>query len=269
MKIRTSHHLRGRLEQRCRRAFTLLEMLIVLIIIAMLAALALPAIRGALESRAIDSAAQQLLEDISLARQKAISSRSVVALVFISDLVFNNTEVPLANADAEELAAIKRLKAGAFTHYAFYQFRRVGEQPGQSSAGYISEWKALPDKTFLATNNSFSVSDLSKTVRFPFPFTRSGAPPLPIQPYFPYLAFDANGRSVEFGNSASSFDIKPTGDRDISIARGAVFYARDPVTQDLINNIELQEIPPLNATQNVIHVDGLTGKSRWIKSQPE
>src|SRR4051812_30043159 len=118
MKIRTSHSFRGRLEQRRWRAFTLLEMLVVLIIISMLAALALPAIRGALESRAIDSASQQLLEDVSLARQKAISSRSVVALVFISDDVFLNSEVPLANADAEELAAIRRLKAGAFTHYA-------------------------------------------------------------------------------------------------------------------------------------------------------
>jgi prepilin-type N-terminal cleavage/methylation domain-containing protein len=268
MKIRAKHHFRERLQ--CgRRAFTLIEMLVVLIIIAILAALALPAIRGALESRAIDAASQQLLEDISLARQKAISTRSVVALVFISDAVFNNAEVPAANADAEEAAAIKRLKAGAFTHYAFYQFRRVGEQPGQSSAGYISEWKTLPDKTFFATNKAPSVMDLSKSVRFPFPFTRSGAPPSPIQPYFPYIAFDATGRSVEFGNSASTFDIKPTGDRDISIARGAVFYARDPATGDLINNIELQEIPPLNATQNVIHVDGLTGKGQWVKPKPE
>ena len=264
------HHFRERLEQRSARAFTLLEMLVVLVIIAMLAALALPAIRGALESRAIDSASQQLLEDVSLARQKAISSRSAVALVFISDAIFRNGEVPLANADAEELKAIRRLKAGAFTHYAFYQFRRVGEQPGRSSAGYISEWKALPDKTFLATNNSFSVLDLSIGVRFPFPFTRSGDDPSPIQPRFPYLAFDANGRSIEFGNSGSSFDITPTGDRDISIARGAVFYARDPSTGDLINNnLELQEIPPLNATQNVIHVDGLTGKGQWVKPKPE
>ena len=263
------HHFRERPEQRNARAFTLLEMLVVLVIIAMLAALALPAIRGALESRAIDSAAQQLLEDISLARQKAISSRSVVALVFISDAIFLNSEVPIANADKEEDAAIKRLKAGAFTHYAFYQFRRVGEQPGRSSAGYISEWKALPDKTFLATNNSFSVLDLSIGVRFPFPFTRSGDDPTPIQPKFPYLAFDANGRSIEFGNSFSSFDIKPTGDRDISIARGAVFYARDANGDLVNNNLELQEIPPLNATQNVIHVDGLTGKGQWVRPKPE
>jgi prepilin-type N-terminal cleavage/methylation domain-containing protein len=264
MRTRASQHVSGGCEQRSRRAFTLLEMLVVLIIIVMLAALALPAIRGSLESRAIDGAARQLLEDISLARQRAISQRSMVALVFLTDDIFDNTILNLSTADNEEKAEVERLKGGIFAHYAFYQFRRVGEQPGQSTEGYVSEWKSLPEKTFFGTNNIYSVLNLPQGKRFPFPYTRSGLKA--IQAPFPYIAFDANGRTVSLGNFG---DISPAGNLDIAIARGALFYARNANGTLVNNTVELQEIPPLNATQNVVHVDGLTGKAQWIKEEPK
>ena len=71
--------------QRCprSRAFTLIEMLVVLIIIALLAALTLPHIRGNQESVAINAACRQLVDDLSFARQRAMSIRGTVAIVFL------------------------------------------------------------------------------------------------------------------------------------------------------------------------------------------
>src|SRR5689334_14650511 len=106
---------------RLHRAFTLVEMLVVLIIIVLLAALALPHIRGSTESVAIKAATQQVAHDLAFARQKAISQRSTVAMVFLST---NAPNLPLAGLDAQEQVAAKRLQGGIYTHYAIYAFRR-------------------------------------------------------------------------------------------------------------------------------------------------
>ena len=59
-----------------RAGFTLLEMMVVLVIIALIVGLALPHIRGHSESVAVDAASRQLVEDLSYARQRAIAQRS-------------------------------------------------------------------------------------------------------------------------------------------------------------------------------------------------
>ena len=246
-------------------AFTLVEMLVVLIIIVLLAALALPHIRGHSESVAIKAATHQLVSDLSFARQKALSQRSTVAVVFLTDAIYNAQQVPPASADAAELKEINRLKGGVFTHYAVYAFRRVGEQPGQATAGYLTEWKSLPEKTFLPTNqaNGFSVSLLPKQ-QFPFPFTRSGDAPSPIRPSLPYIAFDSEGRSIQLAQSLTGQGVQFL-DAAVSVARGAVFYARD--NGGAIINLEIQEIPPDNGTGNVVRVDFLTGRAKLEETQ--
>src|SRR5437762_1411256 len=64
-------------------AFTLLELLIVLAIIGFLSAMALPHLKGLTRSNVMGSANQQLLDDIALARQRAINGRTVVCMVFM------------------------------------------------------------------------------------------------------------------------------------------------------------------------------------------
>src|SRR5689334_2236254 len=71
----------GRCRQRC--GMTIMELLIVISIIALLSALAVPAIKALTRSNTISSANRQLLDDIALARQRAINERSIVHIVFV------------------------------------------------------------------------------------------------------------------------------------------------------------------------------------------
>ena len=265
--------------RRAARAFTLLEMLVVLVVIGILAGLALPAIRGSLESRAIDAASRQVLEDLSFARQKAISQRSTVAMVFLpGDVLSINYNAAIF--DADEQKAVKRLQSGAYTEYAIFAFRRVGEQPGRQTRGYVTEWKSLPEKTFFATNQI----DAGKIERskFPFPFSRSKD--LEV---LPYIAFDSEGRRVRIDpmteqavfpaptpSVPSLAPFSPAlphthndNDLDLEIARGAILFVRDAQGAVDQSSFQLQEIPFYNSTQNVVHVDSFTGRAKWIRSE--
>src|SRR5665213_3616923 len=66
-----------------RRAFTLLEMLVVITVIGLLATLALPHLGGMNKSNSMAAATQQLIDDVALARQRAMANRTVVYMVFL------------------------------------------------------------------------------------------------------------------------------------------------------------------------------------------
>lgn len=236
-----------------RRAFTLIEMLVVLGIIALIAALALPQMRTT-EAVAVDAAAHQFMEDLSLARQKALAQRSTVAVVFLTEALNDNAQVNPALANAEENAEIKRLQAGVYTHYALYAFRRLGEQPGQASRNYLTEWKALPEKTFFSFTNIYSVSNLA-SAQFPFPYAAS-----PNLPVLPYIAFDADGKLIQIQSQVTGRGTPLNISVTNSIARGAVFYARDP--QGAVSTVEFLETPPGNGLNTLIVVDSLTGRAK-------
>ena len=153
---------------------------------------------------------------------------------------------------------MKRLQGGVYTHYAVYGFRRVGEQPGQYSAGYLTEWKTLPDKTFFGTNQFDSgfqdEGNFYLTNSFPFPLSRSS-----FRTALPYIAFDQEGRCLRIDSATTGFG-SPGQDVKLEIARGAVFFARDAQGAVDPASLQIQEIPPSNSATNIF-VNALTGRA--------
>src|ERR1043165_5452570 len=114
-----------------RRAYTLVEMLIVITIIGILAAVGLPAMKGLGESGRISSANRQLLDDIAFARQKAITTRSHVYMVFIPPSIVQSAfKTVLDKLQPQERKTVTNLFTGQYTTYALFARRNVGDQPG-------------------------------------------------------------------------------------------------------------------------------------------
>ena len=71
------------LDVRPRRAFTLIEMLTVIAIIGIIAALSVPVINNFGKSNVTVSASRQMLDAVGYARQLAMSQRTTVYMVFV------------------------------------------------------------------------------------------------------------------------------------------------------------------------------------------
>ena len=256
------------------RAFTIVEMLVVLAILGVLAALVVPALKNFGHADAVAAATSQMQDDVGRARQLAISHHTTVYMVFVPE----NFWIGLSAAE-QALPVTTNLCDKQLTGYTFVSLRTVGDQPGQRKPHYLAPWQTLPEGTFIAQqkfippDQVFYISkwdnDYNHAAPVPIygfdtnnfaansmgiPFPTEDAPSVLL----PYIAFNYLGQLTTNGvDAAASHEYIP-------LARGNVAPAWDPVTKVYqLSQPDISEVPPGNSTNtyNIIDIEPLTGRT--------
>ncbi|MCX8092103.1 MAG: prepilin-type N-terminal cleavage/methylation domain-containing protein [Verrucomicrobiae bacterium] len=253
-------------------AFTLVELLVVIAIMAVLAAITVPAFKNIRQEDAFVAASRQLLDDVAGARQYAIAQRTTVYMIFCPPGFWNDPAFP--PPAAPQFARRTNLFEKQYVGYTFLTLRSVGDQPGRTSPRYLSDWRALPEGTFIppwkfipptayrritdpSTGQFFDVYGFATNNIFPFP-TDDTLPVGGRHVTLPYIAFNYLGQLTVDG-------VNPAGrDEFIPLARGAVLVARDSTKTPQAVVPTVEERPPGNSTNafNLIRIDWLTGRAR-------
>lgn len=239
--------------RRAAAAFTLLEMIVVIGIIGIMAALALPSLRMN-KGNVMIAATRQMTDDLALARLRAINGRTKVYVVFFpSQSVFGLT--PAQTNFFVTNQAANQIMGAQFSTYALFTFHSVGDQPGQTNARYLTEWKTLPEGVFIATNafadpNVFL--NLVGTDPFQVPYVSTN-PMFPVL-FLPYIAFDSQGKLLN-----------RTADVRIPLTVGSIFVSKDSTgNTNVCQDPDVVETPPGNSTNNYnrIVINWLTGRTK-------
>ena len=235
---------------RARLAFTLIEMLVVLGIIGILAAMTLPSFKNAGKGNLTESATRQLLDDLAYARLKAMGTRTKVYVVFSPDLNWFGALSPANIQFLTTNSAANNVIGGQLTSYALYSPRSVGDQPGQSTPRYLTDWRSLPDGVLFPASAFRQNGIFHNLVGSPqtgqlIPADEvPGAAMLPL----PFIAFDELGRL--FGRSTNIA---------ISLIEGSIMHPKDSTgqTNSVVSTDAVETSPSLSPSPTLSIVAGI------------
>jgi prepilin-type N-terminal cleavage/methylation domain-containing protein len=141
----------GSRTRRRASAFSLLEMMLVLALMALIMAMALPSLRGVLKASRVDTGASMVAQEVRLGRQRAITTGQYVAVL-----------LPTAEAGGEGGLPETRYRAASFRSCYLTGAPVVKSDSGShwyegSFAGYVerTRWRFLPRGVFLAYYRTF------------------------------------------------------------------------------------------------------------------
>lgn len=267
--------------RRLARAFTLIEMLTVIAIMGVLAAIALPNLRSFRPNYSA-SATRQLLDALARGRQLAISQRTTVYMVFVPLGFWTDNNYNQGWAAGSGGQAATNLFDKQLVGYNFVTLRSLGDQPGQPTVHYLDRWKTLPEggfipmeKFFVAPTNPFPYVTIYTNAGpqdfcriYPFPTTNNIPFPSVLTPsvnnrwpWLPYLAFDYLGR------------LASGKDEIIPLTKGSAIFTRDLKTKSPTANLPSFQEQPVNnwraATNSfsLVYVEWLTGRARILSPE--
>ena len=256
--------------RRRHSAFTLVEMLVVIAVIGIIAAMSVPALKNMQKSDSAAAATRQMLDDVARARQFAISQRTTVYMVFVPQDFWNIPGFGAALFTTRERFEITNMLARQLIGYNFLTLREVGDQPGQFHPKYLTEWRTLPEGMFIASNKFyppapgyFTIDDPPvpaatalpafdvygfNSVTVPFPFADSTSYNLTM----PCIAFDHLGQLV----SGRDEEIIP-------LARGKAVPPMDATKKPVFGLPSFTEVPDGNSSNafNLVVIEKLTGRA--------
>ena len=228
-------------------------------IIALLATIGLPVLKGFGKGNAEAAAHRQMLDDIALARLRAISGRTTVFMLFVPPGIIGHSNTIAASLLTPEqknrqTKQLTNLITGQYTAYALFVRRSVGDQRGRETPRYLTEWRRLPEG-ILFEPGKFNTNLFNPAVpgSFPaeyvrgfdygmFPFPAANSPDYRL----PYIAFNSLGQIVPGPDGVNHDELIP-------LARGSVFYP------DNVPDVVVK--PVNNFTNNFVRLNWLTGRA--------
>jgi hypothetical protein len=227
-------------------------------------------------SNSMTTATRQLLDDVALARQRAMVNRSTVYMVFLPPMFWTNAAYASISSSEEET----NLLMHQYAAYALVSLSSVGDQPGQHNPRYLTDWRFLPSGVFFAPlefTNPISVyinttNTLSGTintgvlqpwniVNMPFPsLSTSNTIGMPVYVPLPCIAFTPQGSLTTQYPQQYIY---------IALARGSIFYPTDTNGVPLELTPNVAETPPGNdmSNPNLIQIDLLTARATLMQNQ--
>lgn len=256
-------------------------MLAVIAILGILAAIAVPALKNIGKNNIQTSATRQLLDAVARGRQLALAHRTTVYMVFLPTNYWNINPNWWGTLSPGEKTQATNIVDRQLSGYAYLSYGQLGDQPGQHTWHYLTDWLALPAGNFIPpakfTSNGPAISIplwqsnsvyRSQSYSPIIPFNWTWAFPLPdenatnVLVNLPCLAFDYTGQLIS--------EIAPNGvyqDAFIPMDQGNVSYGYDGPTKSLrltpLAAKDITEIPPGNSTNigfNVVHIERFTGR---------